>query len=159
MPRVASPRRRRRSHRSVPLLLGLALLSVAAGAGYGRSAPATGTSVVAQTRVHAAAVELPARDASMPAGFVASVDDARGTGIAGRAAIAGLTVIGTGGIVHGDGAASGADRWSGSHPPLHAAMTVASPTRPCAGRVRPGPAAESGSVVPSPLCSRAPPAA
>lgn len=59
----------------MPLLVGLALLSMAAGARYGHPTPITSTGVPAATRIVPACPT--ASDTPVPAGFTATVDGVR----------------------------------------------------------------------------------
>lgn len=63
---VVAPRRRprRRAHRSVPLLLGLALLSMAGGARHWHPAALSATSAVSQATQSTVAVDGPSLDAA-----------------------------------------------------------------------------------------------
>jgi hypothetical protein len=153
MPLVATPRRRRRSHRSVPFLLGLALLSVAAGAGRGHPAHVAAP-VVAQTRVVSA--DLPARDTSLPAGFVASAGDAHTT------SIVGVATIRTVETVRGMTARAGADRWGDHQAPLAVIRMVPAaggPGKPTVGRVTPSRVDDLGTITGPISGSRGPPVA
>lgn len=124
----------------MPLLVGLALLSMAAGARYGHPAPVTAASAKASAAARIVTADRTAADAPLPAGFAASVDGVRGTTADG---------------IHADG---GTDRWRayGAVPPAVVSIP-ASPAReqsPAAS-----PSALRRTTLPAALSSRAPPIA
>jgi hypothetical protein len=125
------------------LLVGLALLSMAAGARHGLPAP---TTVVPPASVGSVSAELPARAVSMPAGFMVSLADARDAVLP--------TAIGSVG--------AGSDLANGHTAPL--APVVSTPES--LGRQEPSTARQPHipltvlhAIVPATLGSRAPPTA
>jgi hypothetical protein len=147
MPVVVTPRQRRRSHRSIPLLVGIALLSMAAGARHGLPATTTVVPSGSSASVLSAPADLPVQDAAVPAGFVVDLADARDT-------VRPSTI---------EGVEAGSDRWDGTR--AAAPATVAAVTAALSRQETPAtqqPHSQFASVrtsVPATLGSRAPPTA